>query len=190
MMKMDNEKLKEIGTYARKNLAAMCPALLPYPQPGMFNGNEVLFIFQNPGVPRQQTKSDFVITKKDATYDELAVAYEDVLKTCMLGKFINDLGVKWEKISITNLVKLPSLGNRAPNEWEIAINIPVLKEQVRVLSPKLIVLVGSLCKQHLSFLEKDYNVMHIAHYSYHIRKGDYKQFVGDTRAEIKRRRQC
>lgn len=62
------------------------------------------------------------------------------------GKFLNEMlasvGLRREDVYITNIVKCRPPGNRDPLPEEKALCVPFLDEQLEILKPKLIVLLG------------------------------------------------
>jgi len=62
------------------------------------------------------------------------------------GKFLNELlasiGLERKDVFITNVVKCRPPGNRDPEKDEVASCYPYLEEQVRLIQPKLIILLG------------------------------------------------
>lgn len=62
------------------------------------------------------------------------------------GKFLNELlegiGLKREDVYIANVVKCRPPGNRDPEKEEVESCYPYLEEQVRLIQPKLIILLG------------------------------------------------
>lgn len=94
--------------------------------PGSGNPNaDIMFIGEGPG------KSE----------DEQGVPFVGAA-----GKFLDELlaeiGMKRSDVFITNIVKCRPPGNRDPQDDEIAVCWPYLKEQVRLIKPKLIVTLG------------------------------------------------
>lgn len=63
------------------------------------------------------------------------------------GKFLNDLlreaELKREDVYITNIIKCRPPNNRAPRDDEIKTCSPYLEKQIKLLKPKLIVLLGN-----------------------------------------------
>ncbi len=62
------------------------------------------------------------------------------------GKFLNEMlagiGLKREDIYITNIVKYRPPANRDPAPQEIEAFVPYLKEQVKIIRPKMVVFLG------------------------------------------------
>ena len=86
---------------------------------------KVMLVGQNPGAEEDKTGKPFV---------------------GRAGKFLNKVlaenGFNREELFITNLVKHTSPKNRKPLPDEIAACSPYLEEQIKVIKPKLVVLMG------------------------------------------------
>ncbi|MGE5893728.1 MAG: uracil-DNA glycosylase [bacterium] len=67
----------------------------------------------------------------------------------LLRNLIRKMGLKSEEVYIANVVKCRPPGNRNPLEDEIDTCIPFLKEQIEIISPKVIVLLGNVALQGL-----------------------------------------
>ena len=67
------------------------------------------------------------------------------------GKFLNSVlaknGINREKVFITNIVKHVTPGNRKPLPDEVVACLPYLEQQVQVVKPKVIVLMGAVAWQ-------------------------------------------
>ncbi len=67
------------------------------------------------------------------------------------GKFLNKVleanGIEREKIFITNIVKHVTPQNRVPFPDEIAACVPYLSEQLDLIQPRLVVLMGKVAGQ-------------------------------------------
>ena len=76
------------------------------------------------------------------------------------GKLMNmaleGLGIKREDIYIANIVKCRPPGNRNPEEDEANCCIDFLKNQITLIEPKIIVLLGSVALKHI--LGKEYGI--------------------------------
>ncbi len=59
-----------------------------------------------------------------------------------LSEMMRSIGFSRDKVYITNIVKCRPPGNRDPLPSEIKACIPYLKEQIKIIKPKLIVLLG------------------------------------------------
>ena len=91
---------------------------------------KVMLVGQNPGAEEDKTGKPFV---------------------GRAGKFLNKVlaenGFNREELFITNLVKHTSPKNRKPLPDEIAACSPYLEEQIKVIKPKLVVLMGVVAWQ-------------------------------------------
>jgi DNA polymerase len=72
----------------------------------------------------------------------------------LLNKKIKILGVEREQIYITSCVQFFPPKNRIPNDEEVEICKPFLLQQIEVIKPKYIVLLGSLANKVLLNIEK------------------------------------
>lgn len=66
------------------------------------------------------------------------------------------LGIKREKLYIANIVKCRPPGNRNPEEDEAMACLNYLRNQVLLVKPKIIVLLGSVALKNI--LGKDYGI--------------------------------
>lgn len=66
------------------------------------------------------------------------------------------LGIKREKLYIANIVKCRPPGNRNPEEDEAMACLNYLRNQVLLVKPKIIVLLGSVALKYI--LGKDYGI--------------------------------
>jgi len=60
----------------------------------------------------------------------------------LLTELIESIGLKRSEVFITNVVKCRPPQNRDPREEEIAACLPFLREQLRTLAPRIIVMLG------------------------------------------------
>ncbi len=67
----------------------------------------------------------------------------------LLDKIIGAMGLKREEVYICNVLKCRPPGNRTPNPQEIGACSPFLEEQLELLSPQVIVTLGSPATQTL-----------------------------------------
>ena len=76
------------------------------------------------------------------------------------GKLMNmalqTLGLKREELYIANVVKCRPPGNRNPEEDEVAACLDYLRNQVMLVNPKIIVLLGSVALKNI--LGKEYGI--------------------------------
>jgi DNA polymerase len=71
----------------------------------------------------------------------------------LLTKIIEAMGMKREDVFIANVIKCRPPNNRNPERDEVASCIPFLEEQIRLISPKVIVTLGTFAAQ--AVLETD-----------------------------------
>lgn len=64
----------------------------------------------------------------------------------LLDKILASVGFKREEVYITNIVKCRPPGNRVPTELEMAECSPILQEQIRLIRPKVIGMLGNVPK--------------------------------------------
>ena len=62
----------------------------------------------------------------------------------LLTKMINAIGIERDDVYITNIVKCRPPDNRNPNPAEISCCLPIIKQQIEILNPKLIVTLGNI----------------------------------------------
>jgi len=67
----------------------------------------------------------------------------------LLGKIIEAMGLKREDVYIANILKDRPPDNRNPQEDEIKACIPYLKEQIKIIEPKVICALGTFAAQRL-----------------------------------------
>jgi uracil-DNA glycosylase len=91
---------------------------------------KVMVIGQNPGADEDETGRPFV--GRAGKY---------------LTKTLAEFGVKREEVFITNIVKHVSPENRKPFPDEVATCLPYLTEQIKIIKPKIIVLLGASAKE-------------------------------------------
>lgn len=91
---------------------------------------KVMIVGQNPGADEDKTGRPFV--GRAGKY---------------LTKTLTEFGVKREDVFITNIVKHFSPENRKPFPDEVAACLPYLITQIRVIKPRIIVLLGASAKE-------------------------------------------
>ena len=62
----------------------------------------------------------------------------------LLTKMINTIGIERDDVYITNIVKCRPPENRNPTPAEISCCLPIIKQQLELLNPKLIVTLGNI----------------------------------------------
>ncbi len=88
----------------------------------------------------------------------------------LLDKMLSSIGLDRSKVYITNILKCRPPSNRNPRASEKDACIEHLREQYRIIQPKIIVLLGGIaCK---AILEKDFSLMR-SHGEVTERKGTY-----------------
>ncbi len=91
---------------------------------------KVMIIGQNPGTDEDKSGRPFV--GRAGKY---------------LTKTLAEFGIKREDVFITNIVKHVSPENRKPFPDEVAACLPYLIMQIRIIKPKMIVLLGASAKE-------------------------------------------
>lgn len=67
----------------------------------------------------------------------------------LLDLFLKPCGISREDVFISNVVKCRPPGNRLPNAKEVQACLPNLKAQIRIIKPKIILVLGALAAQTL-----------------------------------------
>ncbi len=62
----------------------------------------------------------------------------------LLTKMISSIGIERDDVYITNIVKCRPPENRNPTPAEISCCLPIIKKQIEILNPKLIVTLGNI----------------------------------------------
>tara|TARA_Y100001970_G_C14216509_1_gene849990 strand:- start:174 stop:959 length:786 start_codon:yes stop_codon:yes gene_type:complete len=88
--------------------------------------SKIMFIGEGPGADEDQTGEPFVGRAGK-----------------LLTKMINSIGIERQDAYITNIVKCRPPQNRNPLDDEIASCFPILKQQIEIVNPKLIVTLGN-----------------------------------------------
>jgi uracil-DNA glycosylase family 4 len=88
-----------------------------------------MFVGQNPGAEEDQTGRPFV--GRAGKY---------------LTKTLAEYGIRREDVYITNIVKHTSPQNRKPYPDEVEACLPYVSEQIAIIKPKIIVLLGASAK--------------------------------------------
>jgi DNA polymerase len=91
---------------------------------------KAMFVGQNPGADEDEMGRPFV--GRAGKY---------------LTKTLDEFGIKREEVFITNIVKHVSPQNRKPYDDEVRACLPYLITQIRIIKPKLIVLLGASAKE-------------------------------------------
>jgi len=131
------KKIKKYNIKKKEELLEKYPRYKNKLQLGFFNGRETLLISQNPGNPLNGAPQKSVYGKK----------YEEMLRTTRMGKYIGRLiGLDWEGISVTNVVKIPTENNKTPDKKLVDIFGPITRGQIEILQPKFIILLGAFAR--------------------------------------------
>ena len=91
---------------------------------------KVMVVGQNPGADEDETGRPFV--GRAGKY---------------LSKTLVEFGIRRETLFITNIVKHISPKNRKPSPDEVTACLPYLQEQIRLIQPKIIILLGASAKE-------------------------------------------
>lgn len=153
-------------------------------QPGFFMGDKILFIGQNPAMPQRQI--DVVGTLQMLSrdkFDEFEQSYINVIKKSLIGKCIHKMiNGKWNNISLTNIVKIPTEKNIEPTQEIIDEFMPVIIKQIKLLKPDLIICLGKFAGKQFKLdqmytLKKYLNIpiMMVYHPSYLYRTNKIKE---------------
>jgi uracil-DNA glycosylase len=133
-------KLSEYNTKIFDALSDKCPHF----QLGFFNGNEVLFVGQNPGNPStdlEKAITEKVMTQK--TFRAFEKEYEDMIKMSKIGQYLDPtISGQWSRVSFTNVVKTTTPGNMEPDDETYEMFFPMLMQQIEILEPNIIACLG------------------------------------------------
>ena len=124
---MSMEELN-IQIYSCKKCRLWQSAKHGVPGEGPLNA-KVMFVGQNPGADEDESGRPFV-----------GRAGKYLIKT------FTEFGIKREDVFITNIVKHVSPENRKPFDDEVRACLPYLITQIRIIKPKIIVLLGASAK--------------------------------------------
>ncbi|MDR0318662.1 MAG: uracil-DNA glycosylase [Nitrososphaerota archaeon] len=91
---------------------------------------KIMFVGQNPGSEEDKTGRPFV-----------GRAGKFLIKT------LAEFGMKREEVYITNIVKHTSPENRKPYPDEVDACLPYLIQQISIIKPKIVVLLGASAKE-------------------------------------------
>jgi len=67
----------------------------------------------------------------------------------LLDAMLEGIGLRREEVFIANVVKCRPPGNRLPMPPEVAVCLPNLRAQMRIVAPRIVVLLGALSSQTL-----------------------------------------
>jgi len=128
----------------------------------------VMFVGQNPGAEEDEQGRPFV--GRAGKY---------------LTKTLAEFGIKREEVYITNIVKHTSPQNRKPYPDEVEACLPYLVEQIGIIKPKIIVLLGASAKETPRLEGIEY--VEIIHPSAAMRFTKMRQRFRDQIAELSRK---
>lgn len=145
--------------------------------PGIFYGNEVLFIAQNPGVPQDSDKDGIEVHtynkfhniekgRRDF-YSEFELRHHESYFKCKMYEFLCKIGKEKygllnKQWSFTNAVKYSTKSNAVPTMTDLDRHI--LQTQINHLKPKKIVSLGRFAHNAVQSLE---NIQDIVRESYY-----------------------
>ena len=177
------------GKIRSMNLDEKHDELLRPPQPGLFLGNKILFIGQNPGYPRPaENPSDRILLDENSTDFQFHEAYkQSQLNWKFYKKFINPIIGDSMDFSITNVCFFPTKDNQSPSDEAITACEKNLLELVDIISPEIIICCGNMAKQIIlqHKLKEKYKIIFAQHYSYLLRTGNIISAIEDIKEEIK-----
>lgn len=176
MLFEENKKLREIFSEMRKTKFEKGDAHTTRPpQPGLFLGNKILFIGQNPGKPRPQVNlSDQILLQYNATDEEFHDAYKlSQMNWLFYKKFIKPLIGDSMDFSIMNIVFYPTTNNFPPSAELVSECRPYIIKLLEEINPKVIVCLSKIAESELRSLklDKKYHIIFSYHYSYLMRAG-------------------
>jgi len=140
--------------------------------PGKFNGDKILFVGQNPGQPLPGDDfSKHLHTIKYDNFKQFMVdhnkSYNDSKYYKFLLKLTKELGLFPSDFSFTNIVKYSTANNRSLMTQEITDGLEILKEQIEIFQPKVIISFGVSAHKALTELDiKHSPYYHPARYYY------------------------
>lgn len=93
---------------------------------------QIMFVGEGPGQNEDQTGRPFVGRAGQ-----------------LLDAMLEGIGLRREEVFIANVVKCRPPGNRLPMPPEVAVCLPNLRAQMRIVAPRIVVLLGALSSQTL-----------------------------------------
>jgi hypothetical protein len=185
--------LTALRTYnigVREELSSEYPTL----QLGFFNGGDVLFIGQNPGMPYiDRQENDLHRLSQAVDYNEYEHNYEAIIYGSKIGSVVKQIiGNDWSTISFTNVVKVQTAGNTIPEQSLIDIFTPILGRQIELLNPKTILCFGKFAGQQFDIIDfyttyrvNESLITMIQHPSFILRTGQLDEYVKTVKMIIK-----
>jgi len=134
--------------------------------PGLFYGDDVLFIGQNPGKPTDEQIEDIPVhTKVFSNYSEFEIEHNKSYFKSTFYKFLckfakEQFQLNNKQFSFTNIVKFSTDKDRPPTKDEIDDCKYDLSKQIKILKPKKIVSFGKQAHELLNEMRTE----HIAYY--------------------------
>lgn len=116
-----------------------------YPMPHYYGSRNIrlMIIGLNPGLPQPGEYDNL----KKMNYD-YKKHYEQGIKNCNMGKFLikafNCWKISWNEVFFTNIVKCATPGYREPLPEEIDNCVDFLMQQLNIVKPKNVLLLGKL----------------------------------------------
>lgn len=168
---------------------------IKYPklQLGFFNNNHILFVDQNTGNPFNNPTiqlTESALNKK--TFKDFEYDYHTSLKGSRICKYLDGLvGKDWSHISFTNIVKIPTEDNLEPTQDMINEFLPILKKQISLLNPTLVILLGKFAGKQFGIEEffkltkiNNQNYIMIEHHSNLSKLYDYENQIKNNKLKL------
>lgn len=157
-------------------------------QLGFFNGNRILFIGQNPGYSNTSRVANSFI--------EYQKRYYERIKKYPLGQYIEKIcKADWDNISLTNVVKMPTINNAIPDKKLIDFFRPITQKQIELLKPELIVCMGKVAGNEFGLTDfyklqtyQNSKIMMILHHGFLTRQGGWDDAIRKSQEIIDRSR--
>lgn len=135
---------------------------------GVFDGDNVLFISQNPGMPVFSKDGLDRMQYEEMDFDSVQENYKIAFYSCKLGLYVislaaHALNYSINDVSFTNVVKYSTINNQCPEKKHLLSFKKILFEQIKILKPKCIIALGSYAHSAL----QDWNPYYIAHPASH-----------------------
>jgi len=158
------------------------------PQPGLWRNNtNILFIGENPGVPKPtQILSDAILLEKNIDDNIFHKAYEDSQRSWKFYDFIINF-CNWKESSIINVCRCPTKFNKELSLKMIENCNEYLLKSITLINPQIIICVGKIAQERVKRLNlKKIKIINSLHYSYLLRKGEdfMKKEINKIKKEI------
>lgn len=159
------------------------------PHPGLFLGNKILFVGQNPGKPNPQLNPSDEALLTPGISDE---AFHEAYKASQLNwhfykKFIVKFMGDSMDFSIINVVRCPINNNDFPSIFMSNNCRGYIKRSIEIINPRNIIVLGRIARDEVHALKVDekYNVIYTYHYSWLLRQREsYSQQEIDRVKEL------